>query len=122
MATQEQRERLRADIGATVDSLSDVDANKIYTEAGEMYADAASVKAAARVIAIRRIRANAAKMVTYKQNQTTMNASDVFKHLTALLESWERVLDKAVEEALTSGAARFGGLRTANRITEWPDS
>lgn len=123
MATQSQIRRLRADIGATTAALSDADATDIFEEAATDYGtDAAVIKAATRVIAIRRIRASAARMVTYKQNQTTMNASDVFKHLTQLLETWENDLTRAQEAALASGAVKIGALRQVNRPTEWPNS
>lgn len=110
MATATERSRLRSDIGADVTSLPDVDADAIYTEAAESHSDARVVHAEARVIAIRRLLASSARLTSYRQNNSTENLSDVFKHLQSLLGLWEGNRDRAVAEA-GSGAARFGGVR-----------
>lgn len=122
MATSEQRQRLRDDIGATEDSLFDYEADDIFAEAGESHADAAAIKAATRVIAIRRLLASSAKLTSYRQNASQESASDVFKHLQWLLGYWEDKLAKAVKAASPSGAARFGrtGQRPSRR-KEYPD-
>lgn len=123
MATELQRQRLRDDIGATVTSLSDDDADAVYTRAAESYpTEGAAQDAQARIIAIRGLLASSAKMTTYRQNASSENASDVFKHLSELLKMWRGELALAEAAASTSGAARFGGMRRKpKKIREYPD-
>ncbi len=52
MATETERSRLRADIGANVTSLPDAEADAIFTEAEELYTDASSITAYTRVLAL----------------------------------------------------------------------
>ncbi len=123
MATALQRSRLRDDIGADSTTLDDTEADAIYVEAGERYTDANSIKAATRVIAIRRLLASSAKLTSYRQNNSSENASDVFTHLRALLEMWQGELDDAVTTGSAVGAARFGSLRRKPKaIREYPDA
>ena len=121
MATETQRVRLRSDIGATVTSLPDDDADDIFTEAGEKYTDADSITAYTRVLAIRRLMANAAKLTEYTQNESQEKQSQVFAQLKQLLAFWLGELDTAVAAASTVGAARFGGMRRKpKRVREYP--
>lgn len=119
MANATDYQRLRDDIGATVDSLSDEDADAIFVEAGETYSDAASLLASTRVIALRRLLASSAKMTSYTQNNSREELSDVFKHLTQLLAYWRGELDTATRA--TGSTARFGKpTRIPRRIKEYP--
>lgn len=121
MATATQRTRLRADIGATVTSLPDDDADDIFTEAGEEYTDASSIKAYTRVLAIQRLFASAAKLADYTQNQSQEKQSQVFDHLKTLLAFWRGKLADATAAASANGAARFAGMRRKpKRIKEYP--
>lgn len=122
MATATERERLRQDVGANSTALSDADADEIYTEAAETYTDSATINAYTRTIAIRRLLASSARLTSYKQNESTENLSDVFKHLKELLKLWEGKTTDAVA-AGGSGAARFGSVRrkpaTVREYPEW---
>lgn len=121
MATETERTRLRADIGANVTSLPDDDADDIFTEAGEVYTDANSIAAYTRVLAIRRLLASSARLTDYTQNQSQEKQSQVFDHLKALLAFWQNELDTAVSAASTVGAARFGGMRRKpKKVKEYP--
>ena len=121
MATETQRSRLRSDIGADSTSLPDVDADAIFTEAEEVYTDANSITAYTRVLAIRRMMANAAKLTDYTQNESQEKQSQIFGQLQKLLAFWQGELDTAVSAASAIGAARFGGLRRKpKRIKEYP--
>lgn len=117
-------ERLRLDLGlaaADTTSLSDVIAQDIIDEAGESYTDATSIHAGSRVIAIRRLRAQAASSVDYTQNNSQEKASQRFAHLGELLEEWQAKLDDAVAAASTTGTARFGRpTRKPARLKEFP--
>ena len=122
MATPSQLNRLRADIGADATSMPDAEANDIFAEAEETYSDAASMTAATRVIAIRRLLASSAKLVSYRANNSQESMSDVFEHLRQLLSLWQGELDDATSTASSVGAARFGGWRRKPKlIREYPD-
>lgn len=121
MATETQRSRLRDDIGADSTSLPDAAADAIFTEAEEVYTDATSLTAYTRVLAIRRLMANAARLTDYTQNESQEKQSQIFAQLKQLLAFWQGELDAAVAAASTIGAARFGGLRRKPaRIKEYP--
>lgn len=123
MSTALQRSRLRDDIGADSTTLPDAEADAIYVEAGESYSVTASIDAAARVIAIRRLLASSAKLTTYRQNNSSENASDIFSHLQGLLALWQGELDKAIAGGSTVGSARFGGMRRKPKvIREYPNA
>lgn len=121
MATETERERLRADIGANITSLPDEDADDIFTEAGEVYTDSGSISAYTRVLAIRRLLASSARLTDYTQNASQEKQSQVFDHLKQLLSFWQGELDTAVSASSAVGAARFGGQRRSpKRIQEYP--
>lgn len=125
MATQTERERLRQDIGLSATdttTMPDAEADAIYTEAGESHTDGASLYAATRVIAIRRLLASSAKLTTYQQNNSMEKLSDVFAHLKVLLDYWTGELSAAVG-ATYSGSVRFGRpTRKPARIKEHPNT
>jgi hypothetical protein len=120
MATDTQATRLRADIGATDASLPKTEVDDIFEEASESYTATAAIKAHTRVIAIRRLLASSAKLTTYRQNQSSENLSDIFKHLEKLLAHWENQLSAA--NATGQSVAKFGRTRSIpRRIAEFPD-
>lgn len=120
--TQSQIDRLRRDTGSTEASLSDEDIQDIFDEAEEKYTDTATATAYTRVLTIQSLLSGAAKMTSYKQNESSENLSDVFKNLQALLKVWEgKVSDAITDAAGSSGAARFGGLRRKPaKVREYP--
>jgi gas vesicle protein len=122
MASSAQRSRLRRDIGASVAALSDADADALFEEAGEKYTDEATIAAYTRVLGLQGILADSARLTTYKQNESTENLSDIFKHLKELLKVWEdKVTDAIASAAGSSGAARFGSVRRKPAtIKEYP--
>ena len=121
MATETERARLRSDIGADSTSLPDATADALFVEAGEMYTEAGPIAAYTRVLAIRRLMANAAKLTDYTQNESQEKQSQVFSQLKQLLTFWQSQLDAAIAAASTVGAARFGGLRRKPKaVREWP--
>jgi hypothetical protein len=114
--------RLRRDVGANVTSLPDADANALFVEAAETYSNAASAAAYTRALAIQGLLASSAKLVSYRQNQSSENASDVFEHLTRLLSLWEQKTADA-QKLAGNGAARFGATgKKPTRIREYPNS
>lgn len=112
MATELEISRLRRDTGTDATSLPDEDAEDIFDEAGERYTDAGTASAYARVLVIQSLLSGAAKMTSYRQNESEEKLGDVFKNLQALLKVWEAKTSDAITAAAgSSGAARFGGLR-----------
>ena len=122
MATELDYNRLRRDIGVDDTTLPDEEAEALFVEAGERYADAGTAASYTRVLALQGILASAAKLHSYKQNESTENLSDVFKHLKELLAIWEaKVSDAVTAAAGSSGAARFGGVRRKPaQVREYP--
>jgi hypothetical protein len=122
MASATDIARLRRDTGTDETSLPDEDAEDIFDEAGEKYSDSATASSFTRVLVIQSLLSSAAKMHTYKQNESTENLSDVFKHLRDLLAIWEAKTEDAITAAAgSSGAARFGGLRRKPaKVREYP--
>lgn len=121
MTTETQIDRLRADIGADSTTLPSSEADDVFAQAGETYTTAAAIEAYARVIAIQRLLASSAKRTTYRQNQSSENLSDVFKHLQELLKHWQGELTKA--KASGQSVASFGRPRAIpQRIAEFPDA
>lgn len=117
-------QRLRQDIGLQANdttSLSDVDAEAIFVEAGESYSDAASIKASTRILALQRLMAQAALQTNYTQNNSREENEKIFGHYADLLKLWGERLGYAV--GLSSGsAARFGrSRRKPARIKEHPN-
>ncbi len=103
-------------------AFSDEEINDIFDEAGEVYTDTQVIKAATRVIGLRRLLASSAKLTDYAQNHTRESASQVFEHLSSMLEMWTGELDTAAEDAATEGAVKLGALRPFARLREYPDA
>jgi hypothetical protein len=120
VATQLQADRLRRDTGTSVTLLPDAEVDALFTESMETYSDVASITAHTRILAIQGLLASSAKLASYKQNESSENLSDVFKHLRELLAFWQEQL--SILDALAAGsAARFG--RTTGipaRVKEYP--
>ena len=119
MATETQRARLRADLDADEDALTDAEIDDIYARADEQYGDnAAAVEASARVVAIQQLMAGAAKRADYGQNASREKRSQVFDQLTRL----RAIYEADVQTALGAGA-EWGKLRRKpTRIEEYPDA
>lgn len=122
MTTEIERQRLRLDLGLEADdeySLPAASIDQIFEEAAESYTSAASIHAYARVIAIRRLRMQAAAQVDYTQNNSTERASQRFAHLEKILAEWQAELDKSL--TTRTGAVLSGRTaRSTVRIKEYP--
>lgn len=121
MATPTQRDRLRSDLGLTITELSDTQADIYFAWAEADYpSNPNASNAAARVIVIDSLLAQAAKRNDYKQNQSEEKASQIFDHLKDLRQIYLDDIENA-----TSGNAPvvlFGGLtRYTTRITDYPE-
>ena len=119
MATEIQRERLRGDLDADDDALTDAEIDDAFARAVEQQGDNSfAVEAAARVIVIQQLIAGASKRADYAQNESSERRSQVFDHLLRLRAIYEGDLKAALESAV-----QFGGLRRAPaRSEEYPDA
>ena len=119
MTTQIERERLRADLDADEDALSDAEIDDAFARAAELYGEnTTAITASARIVAIQQLLAGAAKRADSVQNQSSERRSQVFDHLLRLRAIYEGDLRAALDSA-----AQWGGLRRKpTRIEEYPDA
>lgn len=106
MAGLTDYERLRRDVGADEDALSNTSAAEIFAEAAELYTGTASRRCGTRVLALQGMLAIAAKETDYSQDTTQERASQLYDHLKDLLEHWQGELDKALLDELNA-SGRF---------------
>lgn len=120
MATSAQRSQFRRYFNDSAGAIwSDEDIDAIYDEATEDYSDAKLIRIQARIIGIDDLRMNAAKQVTYKQNASAENRSDIFKHLSQM--RGDLVNERTALENESLGAARFKPLGKRSKYREYPD-
>lgn len=116
--------RIRRDTGTDATSLPDATIQEIFDEAAEIYTDANSALYYTRVAVITGLLSSSARLSSYRQNESSENLSDVFKHLQSLLELWQGKLDTAVTLGTVTSAARFGGTRrkpaSVKEYPGWP--
>lgn len=119
MAVVDEKEysRLRRDVGANEDVLPNEMAEEYFVESLEFYPnDSAKMKAYARVIALTGIRANAAMLGKYAQNQSQEDLTKVFDNLTVMIEEAKANVASAQEPIdNSSGGTFFFGVATGRR-------
>lgn len=99
--------RLRRDVGASADVLTDPMAELLFEEAEEVYPnDLSKRNAYARVLALRGIRASAAMLGKYAQNQHQEDLSKVFDNIGEMLEYWDAQVEQ-VADALEEDVEPF---------------
>lgn len=119
MATELQRERLRADLDANEDALSDPEIDDAFARAEAQYAgNVAAVEAQARVICIQQLLAAAAKRADYTQNASSERRSQVFEHLLRLRDLYGGEVNAALGTSIQWAQLR----RTDARVEEYPDA
>lgn len=90
--------RLRRDVGATDDILTNEMAEELYEEALETYPnDSAKAIAFTRVLALRGIRASAAMLGKYAQNQSEEDLTKVFDNIGDMLKDFAGEVEKAAD-------------------------
>ncbi len=121
MATTIERERLRADLDADEDVLTDAEIDDVFARATALYGNnAAAIHAGARVVAIQQLLAAAAKRADSTQNASSERHAQVFDHLLRLRAIYEGEALSALRLALDAAIA-WGGLRRGwTRIEEYP--
>ena len=120
MATEIQRERLRGDLDADDDALTDAEIDDAFARAGEQYGDNSfAVEAAARVLAIQQLLAGAAKRADYAQNASSERRSQVFDHLMRLRAIYEATCRRRWSRRRSS--ADCGASRRGSRSIPMPE-
>lgn len=119
MATQLERERLRGDLDANEDALTDAEIDDVFARAEAQYGgNGAAVEAAARVIAIQQLLAGAAKRADTSQNASSERRSQVFENLMRL----RALYTDEVSAALGTPVQWAGLRRTEARVEEYPNA
>lgn len=126
MATAEERDRLRADIGTDGNTFSDAELDAMFTEAASVYADRGDevVYAYARIIAMRRlIAATIPQVAKYRSGESSEDRTPVLAGQQALLKIYEQAFEDTLQSA-GGGALRFARLNRAKpkREREWPNA
>lgn len=116
MATSSQRTKFRRRVGDNDVSnrvFSDSEIDDIYTEANEEYPSNSKLEGYyAVIIGLEWLMADAAKLTNYRQNNSSENQSDIFKHLEKLLKNWEGKLESEARRAQTGvRLSRYGPHR-----------
>ncbi len=97
--------------------------NVLFDGIATSYPSASDDEAMARAVlrGILILRANAAKLVTYKQNQSSENASDISKQLQSLYETWQDILAAEIGNgsSLASWGTLAGGFPKRPLPREW---
>jgi hypothetical protein len=107
IGTELEYNRLRRDVGANEAVFDDTYAELLFEESTERYPDDTSkMKAYTRVLALRGIRASAAMLGKYAQNQSEEDLTKVFDNVSALLKDAEKEVDK-VADAIEADTAPF---------------
>jgi hypothetical protein len=98
VGTPLQYARLRRDVGASAEVFGDDVAEEYFAESLERYPDdTAKMVAYTRVIALRSIRANAAMLGKYAQNQSSEDFTKVFDNVSQMLEEAIAEVDKVAD-------------------------
>jgi hypothetical protein len=111
-----QYNRLRRDVGASEDVLTDPLAEEYFEEAQEVYPnDTAKMIAYARVIALKGIRASAAMLGKYAQNQSEEDLTKVFDNLSELLEDAIEEVSRVADAVVVGEVTPFFFTRVRGR-------
>lgn len=112
---QKQYKRLRRDVGTSDAVLDDALALEYFEEAEEKYPDdTAKMLAYARVIALKGIRASAALLGKYAQNQSEEDLTKVFDNLSEMLRDALSDVEQA-SDPIESGVSPFFFDRATGR-------
>lgn len=111
-----QYNRLRRDVGTSDEVLTDALALEYFEESEEKYPDdTAKMVAYARVIALRGIRASAALLGKYAQNQSEEDLTKVFDNVSKMLEDFVEEVDKVADPIESSVSPFYFGVASGRR-------
>jgi hypothetical protein len=123
MATDTQRDDLRADLGLPADEtvFTDVELDRLYVRAEARYTNTNSIEVYARVLACKQLRAKAANLTDYTQNETQEKLSQIFANLGKMQADFESEL--VISERAGISSVRIGALKKKpTRLKDFPDA
>jgi len=124
MATAEQREQFRLDLGLDNDEsvFPDDEIDGLYARAEATHGTGTDASDAyALLLGVRRLRARAVTLTDYEQGDSSEKMSQIYKHLAEMEKAIEARYGAAV--ALQTSTLRYGKLRShRTRRAEWPDA
>jgi hypothetical protein len=110
MATAAEWQQLRDDLGHSITTLTDVEAEALYARATVSAPN--SIGSTTRVLGILQLLGSASKLHDYVQNNSSESSSQVFKNLQTLLAIWQgRVTQEELGALAALSTARFGRTR-----------
>jgi|GEM_PF-3163324 len=121
MASLEEQQRLRRDIGLQFDDedgLSVADADDAYARAALYYTNPLSIEYSARVITLEQLWAQAVTRTDYTQNETVEKRSQLFTNYEKLLKKWQDKLAEAEEEAIEDALSEETTVRFGRSVTK----
>lgn|GEM_PF-5696283 len=117
MPTELQRERLRADLDADENALTDAEIDDAFARAEAEYGENTyALEAGARIVAIQQLLSGAAKRVDNRHNASSESASQWFDHLLRLRGIYVSTLQAALGAGIQWGKLR----RKPTRVEEYP--
>jgi uncharacterized protein with PIN domain len=126
MPTELQRNRVRADVGASPESLSAAEIDDFYVRAAADYpASAKAQEEYVRILALEQFQAQAVARVDYTQNDSQRKASQIFAHFGKLIGHRQARLNKILEdEGMGESGARWFTLKggSPRPEKEFPDA
>lgn len=132
MTTVARRAYFRRNVGdpgdgsdSSIDVFGNDEIDIIYTEADADYASYSErvIRIAAVVLGYEEIMADAVKQVTYLQNDSRIDGSDLPKNLMKWIEDWREKLEAAMRGDGSSSIVRTGVTkRIPSRRKEFPDA
>lgn len=119
MPTELQRERLRGDLDADENALTDAEIDDAFARSEAEYgSNTHAVEAGARIVAIQQLLSGAAKRVDSRQNASSEQASQLFDHLLRLRGIYVSTLQAALGSGIQWGKLR----RKPSRVEEYPNA
>lgn len=116
MATELEAQRLRRRLGYQFDdvvSLPQAEVDEVFEQAAVRYTNSQSIEVYAAIVYLEGLLVNSAKMNSFKKNQTTENASDLFSHVKDLISYYNS--DLAMMESAAAGTE--GTVRSGKTIS-----
>jgi hypothetical protein len=112
--TEAHKARLRRQLDLTPTALPDAEIEDTWAEAAERYSgyadNALILYAVTRLQLVRDLMVKAAKTVSYTQNDSSDDLSDVMKHLRSIESMYQRELNTLIDDEDTRPTVRWGSM------------
>jgi hypothetical protein len=117
---------IRLAVGDSAEAVfSDAEIQAVWADAGTVYDEAARKRIVRQQVVVDLLEAltvDSARRVTYKQNDSSENLSDVSKRLESLLKTQQAKLAALIEADLGAGVRMGTATRIPSRDKEYPDA